>query len=737
MQTGFKGLAIGVSVGLLGFGLYLTPAGRFLEQHIGLDWLFNLRGAISAPPQVTVVALDKASSRALNLPEKPLKWPRSHHAKVIDALQRNGARVIAFDVLFKDPGDLAQTDNLGQTIQQAGNVLLFQYMDMQRIDAGDNRITLESLESPVTALADAAVAVAPFPLPKVPAKVSQFWVFKENMGGVPTLPAVAVQLYLMPYYQAWRTALLATVPALAPDLPADGVDMLARQRLIPGMIAQRRALTADAGRALALDDYLAAAQLDDATRHALRSLQRLYQGTDNRYLNFIGPARSVRTVPFYRIFNGETESLNAMRDQIVLIGLSEPLQLERVDTFYTPFSQDDGVEISGVEIMATAVANLLQDTSLRPLANGWILVLFLVWSWFMAQLPRLLRITTRGLAAVTVVAVVYFFTASGLFASSQIWLPVIIPLFFLTPLAVFATLVRQYREIQREKLKIRRAFGYYVPERVIDEIAQNFSRPQIEKKVVSGTCMATDAERYTSLAETLAAPDLGRLLDQYYAKLFQPVNACNGVVSDVVGDAMMAIWTSAHNGVEHRQQACQAALAILELDTLYAVAGRELALRTRIGLHAGEMLLGNVGALNHYEYRAVGDIINTTARIEGLGKQLNRLALASADVLQGLDNIHSQYLGRFLLAGKTTSVEIHGLLTDAQHKDLLSEALPQFAHALDDFQQGRWPQALPLFADLASRYDDGVSRFYCRLCDQYMRQQPGQDWCGEVVMHRK
>ena len=56
-----------------------TPFGRWLEEDIGLAWLFNLRGARPAPAQVVVVSIDQYSSRSLNLPNKPRKWPRDEY----------------------------------------------------------------------------------------------------------------------------------------------------------------------------------------------------------------------------------------------------------------------------------------------------------------------------------------------------------------------------------------------------------------------------------------------------------------------------------------------------------------------------------------------------------------------------------------------------------------------------------------------------------------------------------
>jgi len=67
-------------------------------------------------------------------------------------------------------------------------------------------------------------------------------------------------------------------------------------------------------------------------------------------------------------------------------------------------------------------------------------------------------------------------------------------------------------------------------------------------------------------------------------------------------------------------------------------------LPTRIGLHGGRMLLGNIGAMDHYEYRAVGDIVTTATRIEGLNKHLRTQILASRTIIDDLEGFSTREL---------------------------------------------------------------------------------------------
>jgi adenylate cyclase len=187
--------------------------------------------------------------------------------------------------------------------------------------------------------------------------------------------------------------------------------------------------------------------------------------------------------------------------------------------------------------------------------------------------------------------------------------------------------------------------------------------------------------------------------------------------------------------VSVRQRACRAALEIHEAVSAFNRSLPALPLPTRIGLHGGDILLGNVGARHHFEYRAVGDIVNTSSRIEGLNKQLGTRVLATLDVIDGVDDLKVRELGRFRLAGKSTPLEIYELRDD----DSATRAFDgDFAAALHAFQAQRWDDAATRFEELLSqRCDDGPTRFYLDLARRYASAPPPSPWDGVVNLTQK
>jgi adenylate cyclase len=258
--------------------------------------------------------------------------------------------------------------------------------------------------------------------------------------------------------------------------------------------------------------------------------------------------------------------------------------------------------------------------------------------------------------------------------------------------------------------------------------------------VVFGCCLSTDISKYTTLAEHMDPGQLAQLLNEYFAQLFVPVERSGGVVVDVVGDAMVAIWTAPSFNSEVRRNACEAALDIVAaVDRFNDAPQGRVSLPTRFGLHCGDILVGNVGASHHYEYRAVGDIVNTASRLQGLNKALGTRLLASAATVEGLDGLATRPLGSFLLAGKDTPLQVVELLGLQTNISLAQRRLCElFSGALMNYRSGQWRDAADQFAQILSeRPGDGPSRFYLARCTELLQSPPDAIWNSTIAIELK
>ncbi|TMH00752.1 MAG: adenylate/guanylate cyclase domain-containing protein, partial [Betaproteobacteria bacterium] len=326
------------------------------------------------------------------------------------------------------------------------------------------------------------------------------------------------------------------------------------------------------------------------------------------------------------------------------------------------------------------------------------------------------------------------------FAAAASWWPSIIPIGVQLPLALFAGTALHYRDSRREREAIKHAFGYFLPSAMVDQLAHNIGAVTEANRVVFGACLASDVSQYTALAESMEPGQLGRLLNDYFAQLFVPVERSGGAIMDVVGDAIVAIWTAPTSNAAVRRSACEAVLEIVaSLDRFNGAAAGRPALATRFGLHCGDILIGNVGASHHYEYRAVGDIVNTASRLQALNKALGTRLLASADTVEGLDGLLTRPVGTFRLAGKAVAlrvVELRGLQADVGPAE--QSLCERFTQALARHDARQWREAADLFFDiLAQAPDDGPSRFYLARCSELLATPLDESWSPTVAMDVK
>lgn len=708
------------------------PAVLRLEEDFGLGTLFLLRGPREAPAEVVVIGLDKFSSDAFGLPNEPAKWPRTLHAELVEHLAAEGAAVVGFDVLFDDPGEPAGNERLGAALNQAGNVVLAAFLKKTAVGASQDRqivLTAEKLIPPVAPIAAGALAIAPFTLPVVPVRVSQFWTFKASAGNLATFPTTVFQAWMLHQRGEWFADLRRVCPELAELLHATTAQVLAARQIDSLLQQARSCLTTDAAALATLDaDWR---QLQQPT--ALRSLLELYAGADTRYLNYYGPVRTVRTLPYVQALRGNSDELVG---KIVLVGFSDEFQPEQKDGFYSVFSDHTGLDISGVEVAATAIANMLDGTAIKPLSFPAELFVIGFWGLLVGGFCRIL--TPPAAIAFSLFAVpLYGGWAWWVFDAMNIWLPLFVPLFVQLPVALLLGLLAQYLHTRKQRERVMQALGTYLPKRALDQLMQNLGDLQPNAELLHGTCMATDAEQYTRLAETLAPEELAALMNAYYAVMFAEVEECGGVVTDVVGDSMMAIWAVSKPDRRIRECACAGALAVAAaLDRFNALPGRPQ-LPTRIGLHTGPIRLGNIGGAGHMEFRAVGDIVNTASRIESLNKQLGTRILVSGETLAGTGGLSSRDLGTFLLAGKSRPLVIHELL-DADRDAIVGDRHARFAAALSAFRAMQWQTAADAFGSLhREQPDDGPVCFYVELCARYLASGPDSFENGAIRMSGK
>jgi adenylate cyclase len=744
MRRILKGLVLGCTIGLAGCLFGLSTFGTLFERGVGLDWLFHIRGAIAAPPEVAIVAIDSRTGPRLELSALTREWPRSIHGKLVDGLVERGASVIVFDIDFHKPRSVEDEAIFAEAARRSKRVVLFQHLTGKRQPVEDasgkirGTVWVEELVSPVTPLAEAARGLGPFPLPKIEAAVYEFWVFKSSAREAPTMPATGFQVHALKVYDAFYRLLHDSGIGEHFALPESAARISSAADLLRLMTSIRRVISeqpAFAGRLVEeLNKPWVKAESAE-TRRLLHSLVSMYIGRNERLLNFYGPPGTIRTIPYHAVINGADANISAqeldLTNTIVFVGFSDLYDPGQVDRFYTVFTDKNSIDLSGVEIAATAFGNLLHDESIRT--PGGIDILAILFC-FGLVITLVIYFTPASLGIPIAIAVIlgYGFFAQIMFNDSQLWLPLATPVLLQFPFALFTGLLAQYLQ-QRHKVRhISEAISLYVPAEVSRALTGGDLDPDNINKVTFSTCLATDMQGFSTIAEQLGPGELAEFLNDYFDTLAKPLSDHDVSITEFRADAIMCAWTGDETDIEVRRKPILASLQAA--DAIEDFKARHDAFETalRIGLSTGEVYVGHSGGGGHFVYSIVGDCANTASRIEGLNKQVGSQILATDSTIEGIDGLLLRPIGQFVFVGKTEALPILEIIsTSSDATARQRELCERFSQGIEWFTACDWKRASADFKSILKDYPhDGPSRFYMSHCQQRLKAEtlPENPW---------
>ena len=388
----------------------------------------------------------------------------------------------------------------------------------------------------------------------------------------------------------------------------------------------------------------------------------------------------------------------ALQGKLLLLGQNTPVS--GADQFMTPLHALGGAPQSGVFLHATALINGLASDWVVPahpagpllqagLSVGLVALLTRRWrGWRASWLSMALTLLALGVTLAAYLIGVWW-SALPTLAGLALHLNV-------------GAASSYWREWQRRE-QLRHDFASYVPPAVVAELAAAGVRPaaSAERRVL--TLLFSDLAGFTSASEAMPPESVAEVLNAYFTRMTATVHGHGGTLDKFIGDAVMAFWNAPLLQPDHAAQALACALAMqADMDILRTQwQGTAFArVRLRIGLHTGEAAVGHLGSQQRFTYTAVGDAVNTAARLEGANKPFGTEVLVSGATRNAL--LPSQpspgllWLDAVVLSGRSSGIDVFTPCDDAPLVGI-SLALQDHAHA------GRWPQALECCADWGRR----------------------------------
>lgn len=653
------------------------------QESFDLEVFFRLRGARPAPSEVVLVPIDGRAQESLFLPEasrefercadvraepRPgyrnpdppdvlTRWPRCLHAMALEALAAAEPELVVMDISFRPRSDPGEVYAEQDQRLAAAMRKLGKVMLIRKIrpDASAGGVA-----QPIAAeIESAALATAPFLLlGERLSRAAKFCTFIEDGALVwPCLPTAALHL-----------------PKLA-------LNALGSARLT-----------------------------------------ELYDGSGTRYFNFYGPPGSFQTLRYESLVAGaEPKRLEpgSLRGKIVFFGFAEQRTPEAVEHFATPFTTASSVKLSGVELAATAYANLRDGSAIMP-APRWLRVLVTLALGLACTAVLVAYPLKRALPLALGCALLYLGGALVAFDRYAAWFPLLVPLGVALPSTLGAGVLARVLEMKRVHEHLREVIANLLPpSQAIPVVEKGASLTDLQLSA-PGLSINSDIARYTAYTETHSAEEVAQLIGPYFAELRRIAVDYGVYAIDFAGDSMMCSWPDlradrgANSGADAalRERLCRAALEIARAAAKLRLPGSKQALCARLGMAYGLVKFAQTGNA----IRAVGATPNTAQRLQTFNEALGTRIIVSRAVIRGLSGIVVRYLGDFRLPKMKKATRVYELAC------LQTEATPAllarheaFRKALAAYRADRRAEAQSLFDELAAARD-GPSIYYAALC---------------------
>lgn len=366
------------------------------------------------------------------------------------------------------------------------------------------------------------------------------------------------------------------------------------------------------------------------------------------------PFRHVSLVEWWR--GGAQVSLS---NAIVFVGTSAAGLRDLVGTPMGP-------DVPGVEVHATALDNMLAGDMLR----------FPTW-----LLPaKLASITVAGLVLIVLIAraravlamiVTMMLLAIGWYVSrialeSRGWL--------FSPSEYSATLLliyvamttAKYAAEEQARRRVRKMFSAMVSSDVLTYLETHPEDVSLRGRRVEATVFFSDINNFTALAERLDPEELTQWMNRYLTPMADAIMAEGGYVDKFNGDAVMAVWGAPFPVEDHAMRACRAALEQLRrLEDLQRDFRERfgMELQVRMGINTGWMTAGNMGSNRRHQYTVMGDVVNVAARLQDANKDLGTTILIGEETWQRVrDQLSCRPVGSISVRGRAAPVMAYELM---------------------------------------------------------------------------
>ena len=292
-----------------------------------------------------------------------------------------------------------------------------------------------------------------------------------------------------------------------------------------------------------------------------------------------------------------------------------------------------------------------------------------------------------------------------------------------------------------QKQQIKKQFEHYLAPAMVKKLQQNPDLLKLGGDTRELTLLFCDIRGFTPISEQYKTNPQGltALINRFLTPMTDIIMRNDGTIDKYMGDCIMAFWNAPLDVPQQQEQAVKSATQMLKhLTSLNAELLKEglLPINIGIGLNTGEVVVGNMGSNQRFDYSCLGDAVNLAARLEGQSKEYGVKIILGHNTAKGLSDYWVPVeLDNIAVKGKTEGVKIYTIVSHEgrDRPQSLVSAQGQHEKFLDAYRAQRWDRALILGKSLTGAWNAELKDYYKMMLEriQHLKADPpGDDWDG-------
>ncbi len=290
---------------------------------------------------------------------------------------------------------------------------------------------------------------------------------------------------------------------------------------------------------------------------------------------------------------------------------------------------------------------------------------------------------------------------------------------------------------------VRSVFKHYLAENVVETVLQEADALTFGGQKKHLTVLFSDIRSFTTYSEKYSPEEVVSILGEYLTEMVDVILKYGGMLDKFVGDEIMAVFGAPHYFDDHAERACLTALEMIRtLDKLkekWEAEGRD-SFDIGIGINTGDMIVGNLGSKQIFDYTVIGDAVNLGARLEGINKvypTVNHIIISEYTKNEISDNLVTRELDSVRVKGKKKPVAIFELVGEREVMVYPEEFLMHYHRGLELYKRREWERAIDEFKQALQHRDDEISKMYIKRCKHFIKYPPAEDWDGVFTLKTK